>query len=163
MRIFAFFMLDCLVWFDLGSIPFWSQDRSRIVQNQSKSVQNRSTIGSKSVQNRFKIGPKSILERSWGVLGRPGAAWGYLVRFLIEKRKTLDPPGPPSWVPKSTQIDQKSMSRCKQNLYKFSDRCWSELGPILAPKWEEMWRRIRRFLIIVLDVDPERLRKPFVC
>ena len=105
MRIFAFFMLDCLVWFDLGSIPFWSQDRSRIVQNQSKSVQNRSKIGSKSVQNRFKIGPKSILERSWGVLGRPGAAWGYLVRFLIENRGSLDPPGPPSWVPKSTQID----------------------------------------------------------
>ena len=105
MRIFAFFMLDCLVWFDLGSIPFWSQDRSRIVQNQSKSVQNRSKIGSKSVQNQFKIGPKSILERSWGVLGRPGAAWGYLVRFLIENRGSLDPPGPPSWVPKSTQID----------------------------------------------------------
>ena len=55
------------------------------------------------------------------------------------------------------------MSRCKQNLYQFSDRFWSELGPILAPKWEEIWHRIRRFLIIVFDVDPERLRKPFFC
>ena len=107
MRIFAFFMLDCLVWFDLGSIPFWSQDRSRIVQNQSKSVQNRSKIGPKSVQNRSQIDLGAVL-------GGLGASWGGLgVSGPIFDRKTQNF-GPPQAPHLGSQNRPKSIkNRCQ--------------------------------------------------
>ena len=128
MRIFAFFMLDCLVWFDLGSIPFWSQDRSRIVQNQSKSVQNRSKIGSKSVQNRSKIDLGAVL-------GGLGASWGGLgVSGSIFDRKTWNfgPPWPPILGPKidpnRLKIDVKMQAKSVSVFGSILERTWTDLG-----------------------------------
>ena len=128
MRIFAFFMLDCLVWFDLGSIPFWSQDRSRIVQNQSKSVQNRFQICPKSVQNRSKIDLGAVL-------GGLGASWGGLgVSGPIFDRKPwfVGPPWPPILGPKidpnRLKIDVKMQAKFVSVFGSILERTWADLG-----------------------------------
>ena len=81
---------------------------------------------------------------SWGFFGGAVGTFfgadGDLARQRCPKRR--QPPIPltildPSWGPKPTKIDQKSMPRCIQIVHRFSDRFlidfWSMLGSIWAP------------------------------
>ena len=61
-------MLDCLVWFDLGSIPFWSQDRSSIVPHPYISVYSRYMTAAE--EKRRKVGLREI----WGDFLSPAGA-----------------------------------------------------------------------------------------
>ena len=107
-----------------------------------KSMENRS-------KNDAKIDPNIIIKAD---------SQNVEILLPVEARSSktrFQQPSNPS------KFDEKSM----QKVGSFPDRSWDrflmDFGAILAPKWEEILHRIRRFLIIVLDVDPERLRKPF--